>query len=421
LPYLRMLIKVPLKQDRWVGALQALPGDARVVHHMGIAEVALPPGMDEKQVADLQRLVAQMGTGGASLPVDKPAVVDTALSGGFDMLSAFTLGDDIAVFPAGTGKLIRGGDGLYISFNIHYTTIGSETTDRSRLGLWFLDSPPTRQLFRTPSPGNTILADGHELFPDDPGSHAEGTSVAIPPIAPNDAHFELVGITGYDRPVTLYSFQPHAHLRAKDFSYQAIYPDGHSQTLLSIPKYDYHWQLEYLLAAPVDLPAGSKLVVTAHYDNSVANLHLAEFKRTNPGARCGPDQYTYFRSQNQTWDEMFSPLIQYAVAGGGTDASSPAPRVATTGCLARGSSQGWRIERAAHATENRVATIDHAELEAAKGATGDQSYELIGAAPFRPDALISERVLVKGLLVGGAGASTINPTALVDTGIACPP
>ena len=94
-------------------------------------------------------------------------------------------------------------------------------------------------------------------------------------------------------------------MRAKDFQYVAVYPDGREQTVLSVPKYDFRWQLAYEPETPLKLPAGSKLVITAHYDNSANN-----------------------RDQNSATDEMFSPFVQYAV-GQGPDL----PVVETAGCL----------------------------------------------------------------------------------------
>ena len=124
----------------------------------------------------------------------------------------------------------------------------------------------------------------------------------IPPIPPFAESYELTGITGYPEPVTIYQFQPHAHHRAKDFTYTVVYPDGREQTVLSVPKYDHRWQMAYELETPLKLPAGSKLVVTAHYDNSKMNMH-------NPA----PEKAVYFLDMNQSWDEMFTPFIQYSI------------------------------------------------------------------------------------------------------------
>ena len=83
--------------------------------------------------------------------------------------------------------------------------------------------------------------------------------MAIPPIPPNANNYEVVGVTAYTDPVTIYQLQPHAHLRGKDFKYSVVYPDGREVSVLSVPKYDFHWQLAYDLDKPLELPAGSKL------------------------------------------------------------------------------------------------------------------------------------------------------------------
>ena len=155
-----------------------------------------------------------------------------------------------------------------------------------------------------PGAGETIIANGRELLTDAPGKKAEGTRVAIPPIPPFAENYELIGITAYTEPVTIYQFQPHAHLRGKDFKYTVVYPDGREETVLSVPKYDFHWQLAYELETPLNLPAGSKLVVTAHYDNSGTTSTIP-----------APDKEVYFRDQNQSSDEMFTPFIQYTIDG----------------------------------------------------------------------------------------------------------
>ena len=422
LPYMQVLIKVPFADDRWIGALQPLAGNLSVVHHMGIAEVHMPPGVGVQTVHDLQDVARRLGLAG--VPLATPAVVDASFSGDYDMLAAYTPGGGFESYPEDTGKLLKGGEGYYISFNVHYTTNGTATTDQSRLGLWFRKSPPARQIFRTPSAGRTILAQGRLLFPDDPGSKAEGMDVAIPPIPPNDDNYEIIGITAYDRPVTLYSLQPHAHLRAKDFRYDVIYPDGALRTLLAIPRYDYHWQLNYLFATPLDVPAGAKLVVTAHYDNSAANKHLREYSSSNPAARCGPDRYAYFRSQNQTWDEMFSPLVQYAALPRPVEpvaARAPLQMIAVQGCLVPAGESGWALRRALPLGASKTAAITREELGKMMISRGEASYRLIGLDPLNPQSSRGRTVLVKGLGLPGTPTESINVTAIYPIAETCEP
>ena len=53
--------------------------------------------------------------------------------------------------------------------------------------------------------------------------------------------------------------------------YIAFYPDGTQETILDVPAYDYDWQINYLYATPKHVPAGTRIEVHGHYDNSAAN------------------------------------------------------------------------------------------------------------------------------------------------------
>jgi hypothetical protein len=89
----------------------------------------------------------------------------------------------------------------------------------------------------------------------------------------------------------LTSMTPHMHVRGKDMTYVAHYPDGRSETLLSVPKYNFEWQIGYQLATPKLLPKGTKLEVIAHFDNS-------------PNNKFNPDPTKDVRWGDQTWEEM---------------------------------------------------------------------------------------------------------------------
>ncbi len=54
--------------------------------------------------------------------------------------------------------------------------------------------------------------------------------------------------------------------------YRVHYPDGRSETLLSVPNYDMNWQISYEFAEPVPVLKGTRLEVVAHFDNSPYNL-----------------------------------------------------------------------------------------------------------------------------------------------------
>jgi hypothetical protein len=322
-----------------------------------------------------------------------------------------------------TAKLLKGGKNYYLNFNIHYQTTGAPETDQSMLAFWFQPDPPKRQLFRVPASGETIIADGRELLTDAPGQKAEGTGVAIPPIPPYAENYELIGITAYTEPVTIYQLQPHAHLRGKDFQYTVVYPDGREESVLSVPKYDFHWQVAYELDKPLELPAGSKLVVTAHYDNSLKNEHLLHHHGASDTPHdLGPDKEVFFREANQSWDEMFTPFIQYSIDS--EDPAKPARNALkiaeVVGCLAQDPSGTWMLTNASEAVVSESQPTSSVALKAAAvKPLGKELYQLLGVGAFDPSSHKGQKMAAKGVLIKDAKTDHLNVTSLQTVATAC--
>jgi hypothetical protein len=110
-------------------------------------------------------------------------------------------------------------------------------------------------------------------------------------IPANDGNYEVSATQLLAKDTMLTALTPHMHMRGKDMTYIAHYPDGTSETLLSVPKYDFNWQITYELAKPKLLPSGTKIEVIAHYDNSANN-------------KANPDPSKDVRWGDQTWEEM---------------------------------------------------------------------------------------------------------------------
>jgi hypothetical protein len=189
---------------------------------------------------------------------------------------------------------------MYFQFNMHYQPSGRAERDRSRLGLWFAKKPVTHEVL-TKGVTDRIFVGGRELTET---RLVNGREVRvrgkIPNIPPNVDNWEIAGEVAIKEAITLYAFAPHMHLRGKDIKYTLVWPDGRQQVLLNVPKFDFNWQLHYELAEPLKIPAGSKIVAVAHYDNSVKN-------RYNPA----PDKEVFW--SEQSWDEMFIPWFEYTV------------------------------------------------------------------------------------------------------------
>ncbi len=158
--------------------------------------------------------------------------------------------------------------GSKIVFQMHYTPNGVEQEDQSYLGVVFADP-------------QTVKKRVH-------GGAVANRGLSIPPHANNH---EVTSSRTLRDDQLLISMSPHMHLRGKSFRFEAEYPDGRSEILLDVPKYDFNWQMRYELAEPKLLPAGTTINCVAHYDNSDENVANPD---PNETVRWGP----------QTWHEM---------------------------------------------------------------------------------------------------------------------
>ena len=151
---------------------------------------------------------------------------------------------------------------------MHYTPCGSEQTDRSSVGLVFMDKKDvTHQLSTT---------------------NATYRPLKIPAGDPN---YTVEARKTFMRDTLLMSMFPHMHIRGKSFRYEVTYPDGKHEVLLEVPRYDFNWQNSFILAEPKMIPKGTELLCTASYDNSAENPYNPDPTKT---IHWGP----------QTWDEM---------------------------------------------------------------------------------------------------------------------
>lgn len=265
--YKNILVKVNFPEDRWVVAADLRPGNARVVHHM--RAIVRPPGSDFMRNA-VPGVAYENGD----------AMVGPQ-TGGTDLLGKFNPGlggQDFSLFDS--AKFVpKGSD---IVFNMHYTAIGTATTDRSRLALVFARTPPKKRYY---------VSDGPTAF-----------NMAIPPGATNA---EVVSEMTAMADTQLVYLQPHMHLRGKDYEVRLISPSGESRTVLRAT-WDFNWQLGYDLKEPIPIPKGTRIVGIAHYDNSTGN-------KFNPD----PTKLVIWGQQN--WDEMQNCFMGFLVDPTGPD------------------------------------------------------------------------------------------------------
>ena len=244
----RPVSDIPVTEPRWVRAVEMRPGTlaGRKITHHAVAYLA----QDDPET---------FGPGG-----------DVSLRGRA-MLMEWAVGKGYDLYRPDTGKLLL--PGSQISWDIHIHAVGEQIRDNVELGVWLYPKgqEPKYRTYLTPFQA------------------IKGRSVDIPP----NAIVESQNFTVLKQAAMLENFQPHMHLRGKAMAVEAVLPDGTTQMVSYVGKFNFNWMTNYIYAddaAPV-FPKGTMIRVTAWYDNTRANPN-------NPD----PDQWVGFG--DRTVDEM---------------------------------------------------------------------------------------------------------------------
>lgn len=237
--YQRPVVKNNLGRDVWLRAIEFSPTDRSVVHHI------------------LAGLAGKNVQGGAA---------------SITSLGVYVPGDVPHALPADTGVFIpKDAD---FTFQMHYTANGKAVTEKTRVALYFATQTPTYPL------RNTVLLDARLKIPPHAKDHPAQAERTFP------------------KDVLIYTLMAHSHVRGKSAQFSAVYPDGRSEVLLSVPHYDFNWQTSYELKSPKLLPKGTKLIYASNYDNSSQN-------------KANPDPAIEVHWGEQTWEEMIYGDVRY--------------------------------------------------------------------------------------------------------------
>ena len=257
IPYKYFRAPTGLTEDKWIQAIEIHPSARAQVHH--VLAFTQPAGSVPKPGGEL----GPNNIGGVT--PNKPGLV----------------------FEPGVARLLRGNSDIVMQ--IHYTANGTENKDRTTVGVIYARQAPTK-----------MAAGGMAINP----------RFVIPA---NDGNAEVRATTPLTRDTIVTAFTPHMHVRGKDMTYIAHYADGTDETLLSVPKYDFNWQITYELATPKLLPKGTTLEVIAHFDNSTAN-------------KFNPDPTKDVRWGDQTWEEMMIGFFSTVVDPPAVSTATPQQR-----------------------------------------------------------------------------------------------
>ncbi|MEX0901413.1 MAG: hypothetical protein WDZ76_01590 [Pseudohongiellaceae bacterium] len=230
----------PLDAPVWVRAVQIIPGDRQAVHH-AIATVGPDSAGEGDVLTDPQ-------------------------------LMTFVPGNEVYEYPTGTGLYIPADSAFYAQ--MHYTPYGRESSDQTRIGLYFASEEPDHVL------QHHAIVNQELRIPANVDDHEEAACYQV------------------QRDALIYALFPHAHYRGKASSFSFRYPDGSEELVLNSPNYDFNWQRYYKFEEPRHVPAGTMIIHRTVYDNSANNLN-------------NPDPERVVRWGEQTTEEMLYGGISY--------------------------------------------------------------------------------------------------------------
>lgn len=255
--YLNVYADIPIEKDVWIQGSEIVPGDYSVLHHV-ITRVVQP----EQAAGDVRPDEGDdefAGEGASDVP----------MAG----LTGYVPGRR-PVLEENGGGLLRAG--TKVAFQLHYTTSGKEVTDHSELGIYLYPEGEVPEIEKT-SGGRAL--NNHFMIP----AGAKDYEVSESAIVEKDAY--------------LVSFMPHMHFRGKRMKFIAKYPDGSEEELLSVPNYQFNWQIRHHLE-PKLVPAGTEIVALGAFDNSTQNPF-------------NPDPAESIDWGPQSWDEMFIGYMRW--------------------------------------------------------------------------------------------------------------
>jgi hypothetical protein len=245
----------PLEKDLWIRAATIVPGNPRAIHHINLFASMRPMAQFDRN--------------------RKSGTMTAVRNHRMRLVFCWVPGVGSTVLPPGIALRVRRGS--YLTLEIHYTSVGREQRDRTRVGLY---------LYRGVKPPVPLKR-----------WRKEKTDLAIPP---GDARHEIPAelMFRFPRDAYLVSLRPHMHYRGAGARYTAEYPDGTREILLSVTNYDFNWQFRYEFAPPKRVPAGTAIYVEGAFDNS----------RSNPA---NPDPRRRVPWGLATTDEMFLSWLEY--------------------------------------------------------------------------------------------------------------
>ncbi len=282
-----LLIKVPfeLPVDTFLRAVEFVPGNTKVVHHVNGDMVRYD--YDKKKnvwdgnwVTDIRHdttiRTAYRNIGLLHDDGSYPTMIKSIVN--------YLPGVIAQVYPEGIGGWKVNRKNAFLLADLHYGPSDETVWDSSYINLFYARSTPRRPLqeFQMGTLGVSPIVPPLIIPPNKISTYT--TSLFIP------------------KDISLITINPHMHLLGKSFHAFALTPSQDTIRLIKIPSWNFNWQYFYTFIHPVKIPAGSTIIVIGEFDNT----------KDNPFNPFSPPRVVKDNNGSmRTSDEMFQFIVNY--------------------------------------------------------------------------------------------------------------
>jgi len=239
--YRCFVLPVGLDADKWVDAVQVVPGNRAVVHHviLYLDSTGQAEKLDAKEDGPGYTC---FGGPGVELEGSSASTLDF-----FSSLGGWVPGARTLRLPEGIGMYLN--KDARVIMQVHYYPGGRPGPDQTKVGIYYSQKPVNKRLRYIP-----VLNTGFKI-PPGAATHEVKASMDIP----------------FFISATAWQVVPHMHLLGRKIKVEVEKKDKTFDPLIYIDNWDFNWQNFYMFQKPVSLPSQSTVRVTCTFDNSADN------------------------------------------------------------------------------------------------------------------------------------------------------
>jgi hypothetical protein len=223
---------------KYINQMEVIPGDFSLVHHLFVYQDT------SNESAHDDSIYPGPGFPGPGNGVNSPYA---------ELLGGWTPGSSIFTLPSNMGLELPPNADFAVAF--HYAPNSEGKTDSTKIHLKFADNNNVRPIvvprflyWHAPS-----LMDG---------------PFEIPANQVKTFH-EQSPLFYIDK--SLLALQPHCHLLGRSWKVFMVIAPGDTTNLISIPHWDFDWQMCYFFTKVIKIPSGARIFGEASFDNTINN------------------------------------------------------------------------------------------------------------------------------------------------------